>query len=1125
MMKVLIFILASALMAGSVHSAQTTERSGEAILELRTEDAERGELFNEGNYAMFVHWGLNSILANKVYGKTHYGIGEWIMDPKMAGIPVADYKQLGEFFNPVDFDAKAIVQLAKDAGMKYVVFTAKHHEGFAMYDSKADDFNIVDATPWKRDPMKELADACREAGLGLGFYYSHNQDWTFPGGAKGPVVDEDGAPATFEDYFAKKCVPQVEELTTRYGPIEIVWFDTPFGMTLEQIQRLEGIIRKNQPKALISGRIGHNKGDYQSLGDMEVPNRNVEGMWESVDTTNNSWAYAWYDENWKTPKEILHRLLSCVGRGGSYMLNIGLSGTGAIPERAASSLRDAGDWLHRYPQVLYGADASPWGHALPWGDVTVKDNRLFLSVFEWPESGKLFLPGLKTGVKSVRLLNGAESDSISHTTIKGWTVLELPRHAPEKLVSVIEVELTGEPVVDQTFGLDFNEGTEILAEFSTVQGVKILHDRWVEKFGEWHSEYPAAQWTAGAKATFDVDVLVPGDYDVALTYAGAGRLVWRVEVVGGERIQNQQDTSHNYEEYPIGWLNFPAPGKYQVAVSCLEGHIPSAKLKSIRLTPLNEYDEEAIQAFDTLAGSTTEQAKYSATSMTPLEMFREIPLSASEEAARARDAAMREFQLASRPQSALGTSSGNSGLGTSSGYSGLGTSSGYSGLGSSSGYSGLGTSSGYSGLGTSSGYSGLGTSSGYSGLGTSSGYSGLGSSSGISAPGAANGGAVAPAGNPMRNSDGSTFVPKDFYPKFSWDTTPLYFMFEDKERVLTPEEVRSIAERSDFICIEKAHAFNVFGATELATKHEVQAFKSIKPDIKVLFYCNSAYAWPYASYNKGLAKENIEKHPELKKFLLTNPKTGKLGHRRGIYFFDVLNPEFREWWVETTAKGIRDSESDGVFIDQMHGFVGERPTRSAEIEWVMGEMVGALKREMESDQILLANNANGADAKYVYPVSDAVMFENYAPIRVTKENLLIKWGDMLKNAQHGKISVFRMNVEGVTRFTLAKMTPKELEEEVPKLAREKSEFALACYLIGAQPYSYFMYGWGWTLHEGALMDYPEWHKPLGAPKGPFHRTWSNGWEFTREFEHAKVWVNTETREGKITWNSDQASGE
>ena len=581
--KTLVLSVLFSLLATSIQGQDMDAMWGESTVKLRAENAQRGELFDEGNYAMFIHWGLYSQLANKVDGKTYYGIGEWIMDPRMAGIPVEEYKQLAGTFNPTDFDARAIVDLAKDAGMKYIVITAKHHDGFAMYHSKACDFNIVDSTPWKTDPMKELSAACREAGLGFGFYYSHSQDWTFPGGRKGPTVDEDGNPAKFDDYFTKKCLPQVNELTTEYGPIELIWFDTPGGMEKEYVQQLVDIVRKNQPRALVSGRAGHNLGDYQTLGDMEVPHHNVEGMWESVDTTNDSWAYAWYDENWKSPKEILRRLIACVGRGGTYMLNVGPDNKGNVPHRAAASLREAGEWILKYPQVVYATDASPWGHALPWGDVTVKDNRLFLSVFDWPESGKLYLPGLKTGIESVSLLNGSTAEPIAHETVDKWTILELPPRAPEKLASVIEVKLKSTPQVDTTFGLDPNTSTEILAEFSSATGAKIVKDRWMEKFGEWICEYPAREWQPGGKVEWEVDVMEPGDYNASLTYAGEGRLVWGVDVIGGEHIQNEQNASHNYQSFPIGWVNFPAAGKYKVAVSCLEGDIESAKLKSIQL--------------------------------------------------------------------------------------------------------------------------------------------------------------------------------------------------------------------------------------------------------------------------------------------------------------------------------------------------------------------------------------------------------------------------------------------------------------------------------------------------------------------------------------------------------------
>ncbi|MGE9270010.1 MAG: alpha-L-fucosidase, partial [Verrucomicrobiales bacterium] len=441
---------------------------GDSVVKLRANDAARGQLFDEGNYAMFIHWGLYSQLANKVDGQTYYGIGEWIMNPRMADIPPARYKQLAKTFNPHQWDPKAVAQLAKDAGMKYIIITSKHHDGFAMYDSNANNFNVVDATPYKKDPMKGLAQACAEVGIGFGFYYSHNQDWTFPGGVGGPQEDETGNPASFDDYFTQKCLPQVREITSDYGPIEIVWFDTPGNMPKKYVEQLVEIVRENQPDALVSGRAGHGLGDYQSLGDMEVPISNIEGLWETVDTTNDSWAFAHYDQNWKTPKTILERLISTVARGGTYMLNIGPRGDGSIPERAATSLRQAGEWIRQYPQVIYASKSSPWQHPLPWGDITIKDRTLFLSIFDWPRSGKLHLPGLKTPVESATLLTPSGRQELSFTQNEAWTALDIPAAAPEKLVSVIELNLTNAPEVDAAFALDPELTTEILASFATV---------------------------------------------------------------------------------------------------------------------------------------------------------------------------------------------------------------------------------------------------------------------------------------------------------------------------------------------------------------------------------------------------------------------------------------------------------------------------------------------------------------------------------------------------------------------------------------------------------------------------------------------------------------------------------
>ncbi len=588
-MKKHIALIASLVMgSAAVQAAEMNEMWGKSeTIKVRPKDAARGQLFDEGNYAMFIHWGLYSQLANKVDGKTYYGIGEWIMHPRMANISPEKYKELAKTFNPTEFNAKEIVQLAVDAGMKYIIITSKHHDGFALYDSKANDFNVTKATPWGIDPMKELVKECEEAGIGFGFYYSHNQDWTYPGGNGGPTKDAAGNEKAFEDYFYEKCLPQVEEITTQYGQIELVWFDTPGGMPKKYVEELVKVVRKNQPNALVSGRAGHNLGDYQSLGDMEVPTRNVEGMWEAVDTTNDSWAFAWYDEYWKTPKEILKRVTACVARGGTYMFNIGPDGSGAVPERAKTILRESGKWIRKYPQVVYDAGASPYGHALPWGDVTTQGNTLQLCVLEWPRDGKLYLPGLQNKVKSVKLLNNGEKESLVFTKEGTATVIAVPYKAPEKLASVIEVEVEGEPKADQTFALDPELKTSILAEFSTTEGTVSHHEhRWMEKFGEWKVAHTYNKWGEDGRAVFEVDVLKAGDYNASLTYTGEGRLVWGVEVVGGEKIQNEQNSSHNYQEFPMGWINFPKPGRYTIKVACLEEGKEKAALSALHFEPM-----------------------------------------------------------------------------------------------------------------------------------------------------------------------------------------------------------------------------------------------------------------------------------------------------------------------------------------------------------------------------------------------------------------------------------------------------------------------------------------------------------------------------------------------------------
>jgi alpha-L-fucosidase len=544
-------------------------------------------LFDWGNYAMFIHWGLYSQVGNLWKGKTYYGASEWIMNKLMADIPIDEYKAIAGQFNPTAFDADKIVKLAKDAGMKYIIITAKHHDGFAMYNSKACDFNIVKQTPFGRDPMKELSDACRRQGIGFGFYYSHNKDWTYPGGNGGPQTDVNGVKKTFDDYFNEKCLPQVEELTKNYGDIQLIWFDTPGGMPEKYAKKLVEVVHRNQPHALVSGRVGYDMGDYRTLGDMEQPLENINGRWESIDVTNDSWGYAWYDQNWKTPRQILSSLISVVARGGTYMLNVGPDGSGSVPQPAQEALLAAGKWLKAYPEVVYGAGASPWKHALPWGDITINNGKLYLSVYTWPSQGKLFLPGFCGTVKDVKLFTPRGKQSLKYNIANHWLEVELPMSAPDKLVSVIELTPASlSEVADSTLAVDPDLGIQASVKFGEVAGGKVTTKRWMEKFGEWKTDYILQGWNNQTVASWLVDIKQPGMYQVALRYAADKRLVWKVETDEGVAVQNQQGGTSSFLTYPIGWIKVNTSGKHRFSVKLVSEDAHSVQLSTLIINPI-----------------------------------------------------------------------------------------------------------------------------------------------------------------------------------------------------------------------------------------------------------------------------------------------------------------------------------------------------------------------------------------------------------------------------------------------------------------------------------------------------------------------------------------------------------
>ncbi len=341
--------------------------------------------FKEAKYGLFIHWGLYSVLAGEYKGQRTDWIGEWIMNT--LHIPVEEYEKIAADFNPVNFNADMYIRKAAEWGMKYVVFTAKHHDGFAMYDSKCSDFNIVKATPFKRDVVRELKEACDKYGLKFGLYYSQSQDWHDPDGYRDQRDDFSGedvnAKKDFRKYLNDKCIPQIKELLTQYGDIALMWFDTPMGITQEESRELARIVKSIQPDCLVSGRIGNSVGEYVSTGDNYIPLLPFPGDWEVPATLNETWGFKKDDNHWRSSDEILRLLLKINSRGGNYLLNIGPDGLGNIPEGSVKVLDAVGGFLKGNGQAIYGTKPVPfYPYDLEWCVLTRKDHRLFMTILK-----------------------------------------------------------------------------------------------------------------------------------------------------------------------------------------------------------------------------------------------------------------------------------------------------------------------------------------------------------------------------------------------------------------------------------------------------------------------------------------------------------------------------------------------------------------------------------------------------------------------------------------------------------------------------------------------------------------------------------------------------------------------
>ncbi len=412
-------------------------------------NADNGRLgwWREGRFGLFIHWGLYAIPAGEWKGqeKDKDLWAEWIM--QRVRIPAAEYELLAKQFNPVKFNADDWVRIAREAGMKYIVITAKHCDGFAMFRSKASPFNIVDATPFGRDPMKELSEAGARQGIKFGFYYSHSWDW-HEADAPGLINDWDFPPLgkrNLDRYFLGKSLPQVEELVTQYKPA-ILWFDVP-DLSRERSQAFLDVIRRHLPDCVVNDRIGNGLGDY-ATPEQFVPRDKAGADFEVCMTLNEHWGYDRNDHAWKSARSVIRLLADIAGKGGNLLLNVGPTAEGLFPREAIRILGGVGRWMRVNGASIYETSAGPFGR-IPWGVCTAAPGRLYLHVFEWPADGRLFVPGLSTRIERAYLLADAGKKPLANSLLgaQDW-IVQLPAKAPDPDDSVVVLEIASAPAVN-----------------------------------------------------------------------------------------------------------------------------------------------------------------------------------------------------------------------------------------------------------------------------------------------------------------------------------------------------------------------------------------------------------------------------------------------------------------------------------------------------------------------------------------------------------------------------------------------------------------------------------------------------------------------------------------------------